>query len=180
MEPINIRDFREGLQGRPFRSLIQHHLNSQSPADRLKGFNATLLLLPSEVQPTVEAFIDQWNERARDRELWETDCAAIFDEIVGDARLLVRQLGVVEDDDTLFNMFQVVTLNYAYSADHERSFRQFTGLTKPGVRRTLVWRILVALLLLVVVNVTDHPAVLVGGWILFGLVGWQLIRSARR
>lgn len=80
-------------------------------------------------------FIDRWNVRVYDRAFWDADCAPVFDEIVEDARTVLRTRGLPADDETLSDLFQIVTLNDAYSASDQRKIREFMRIRRSWWRR---------------------------------------------
>ena len=54
-----------------------------------------------------------------------TSTSEVFSEIIEDARSLLLSINAPTDDETLFNMFQVVILSYAYSASDQPAMRKF-------------------------------------------------------
>ncbi|MBT9149783.1 MAG: hypothetical protein AAGB97_00100 [Dehalococcoidia bacterium] len=68
-------------------------------------------MLPEKAKPLVEPFIDRWNARAYEKDFWQMDTAIVFDEIIGDARSVLSESGIAFDDETLFNMFNIIVLS---------------------------------------------------------------------
>jgi len=130
--PINIDQLRAGFRGRTYAELVSHHLRKQSPSERRLGITGTVLLIPDEMKVATEAFIDRWNERSRDRAFWQPDCADVFDEIVADARTTAQTAGVTADDELAFNLFNLVTLNFADCASDQPALREFAEIRAPG------------------------------------------------
>jgi hypothetical protein len=122
---VNLAELRAGYEGKPFSQLIEHHLNRQSQDQRIQGINGTIAMLPEEARGLVEGFIDRWNLRAYDRAFWKTDTASVFDDITEDAKNVLSDIRSAVDDDTLFNMFNIVALSYAYSAYDQPKMREF-------------------------------------------------------
>lgn len=128
-ERINLEKIRLGFRGRPFYQLVEYHLQQQRNADEFKyAIIGTIKILPLSAHPLVEPFIDRWNNAASDKEFWRTDTSEVFSRIVDDARSVLQRADAVTDDETLFNMFQLVTLTYAHSASNEANMRQFIGM----------------------------------------------------
>ena len=125
MAGICLDQLREGYEGKPFRELIDYHLQRQKQGERIKGVLGTVELLPPEAQPLVEEFIDAWNVRAYDASFWITDTASVLEEITADARRRLNNVGASTDDETLFNMFNIVVMNFAYGAHTQPKMRQF-------------------------------------------------------
>jgi hypothetical protein len=128
MKPVDLVELRKGYRGRRYADLVQYHLERQTPQARIEGLLGTVQMLPGPVQPAVEGFIDKWNARAYDQGFWQSDTADVFDEITADARHLMVQHGVPADDETLFNLFNIITMSYAYSAAEQPKMRKFIGI----------------------------------------------------
>ena len=129
MEDINIEKLKRGFKGKPFNRLIRAHLKKQkTPSNLLNSCVGTVEMLPPSARNLAKGFIDKWNQRAYDREFWKTDTSVIFSEIVSDARKFLLEAGAPTDDETLFNMFQIVVLSYAYSASDQPNMRKFVDI----------------------------------------------------
>jgi hypothetical protein len=127
-QKIDLSELRAGFEGRPFCQLIDHHLNRQSQDQRIQGINGTVAMLPEQARELVEGFIDRWNVRAYNQALWQMDTASVFDEITEDAKAVLSEKGLQTDDETLFNMFNIIILSYAYSAYDQPKLREFMGI----------------------------------------------------
>jgi len=109
--------------------MIVHHLRKQNDRERIKGLSVLLQTLPPSVVPIVETLIDEWwNLKAQDAEFWKRDCASVFDEVIADARRLVGPTGVEVNDDLLFDIFNIVTVNFAANASAQPEMRTFIGI----------------------------------------------------
>ena len=128
MEAIDLQQLGEGYRGKPLRELIEYHMRRMGQKQRINAVLGTVELLPSAARPLVEEFIDRWNARAYDQEFWGTDTAIVLDEITEDARELLSQIAAPTDDDTLFNMFNIVVMNFAYGAHTQPKMRKFIGV----------------------------------------------------
>jgi hypothetical protein len=135
VRPVDLAELRAQYKGTRFYGLIQHQLRRQSQERRsqerrTQGVQGTVLMLPESAQALAEGFIDRWNARAYDREFWQTDTAAVFDEIIEDARTVLRPLGFATDDEAAFDLFNIVVLSYAYSAYDQPKMREFMGVSR--------------------------------------------------
>ena len=178
MQSVNLSDFRSGIAGRPFRAFVQHHINKQSSQSRRSAVAAIPGMLPAAAQGLPERFVDRWNSRAYERSFWEMDCALVLDEVIADARAEFESLGIEPDDWILFNMFQLVTLNFAYSAEKEPGFRSFAGLKASG--KDWVGSAILIVSGLALVNVTQNALLLIVGWLFFGVGVLPLLAKLRR
>jgi hypothetical protein len=125
---INLAQLRAQFAGTRFCELVQHHLGRQSQERRIDGIQGTLLLLPKPIRGLAEGFIDRWNTHAYDASFWQRDTALVFDEIINDARDVLRPFGLVDDNEAAFNLFNIVVLSYAYSAYDQPKMREFMGI----------------------------------------------------
>lgn len=123
--PINLPELRAQFAGTHFSELVQHHLRRQSQRERINGLQGTIAQLPEAARDIAENFIDRWNARAYDRAFWQRDTAEIFDDIIDDARCVLRPLGLEMDDEAAFTLFNIVVMNYAYSAYDQPKMREF-------------------------------------------------------
>jgi hypothetical protein len=80
--------------------------------------------------PSMESLIDEWNETGGYSEFWRTPCAIVFNHMAEHAKNLTVITGGVLDDDDLFNIFQVLTLNFAVMASENKHLRKFAGIRK--------------------------------------------------
>ena len=125
MKKIELGKVRQGFRGRPFCELVGYHLSRQKQDVRIHGILGIIEMLPEEAKALVESFIDRWNTRVYDKDFWQMDVAAVFDEIVEDARSILYKSAISFDDETLFN---IVVLSYAYSAYDQPKMRKFIGI----------------------------------------------------
>jgi len=111
MKPVNLAELRNQFRASRFCQLVQHHLGRQRQDVRICGIQGTVSMLPEAARPLAEGFIDRWNLRAYDQQFWQRDTAIVFDEIIDDARGVLRPLGLAADDEAAFNMFNIVVLS---------------------------------------------------------------------
>lgn len=135
MKPINIDEVKSGFRGKPYNTLIQYHIKRQNTKQLAIGIEGTKGMLPKEVlSPDMlnrfDEFFDRWNSKAYEQSFWEEDCADVFTEIINDASKLLIQTKIKHDDEALFNIFQIVTLNFALAASEQPKFRKFAGIKK--------------------------------------------------
>jgi hypothetical protein len=128
METSDLGVLRVRFKGKPFYKLVEHHLKKQSQTERIQGIQGTIAMLPHQAQGIAEDFIDRWNQHAYDQSFWQQDTASVFEEIVNDARAVLSEATIPFDDETLFNMFNIVVVSYAYSAYDQPKIREFLGI----------------------------------------------------
>jgi len=129
-QPINLSEMRAGFEGRPFSQLIEHELNRQNQDQRIKDLHGTVAMLSDKVGELVEDFIERWNLRGYDQSFWQTDAASILDEITQDAKNILSKKSLPIDDEILFNFFNIIVRNYAYSAYDQPKMCEFMGIPR--------------------------------------------------
>ncbi|MDP3111690.1 MAG: hypothetical protein Q8M71_06280 [Thermodesulfovibrionales bacterium] len=127
---IVLDELKVSFKGRPFYQLVAHHLKEQHYNARQFQMSVmgTIEILPRKAQSFAMDFIDRWNEQCYDKEFWQMDSSKILMMITDDARQILEVENVPADDETLFNMFQIVVLSYAYSAVDQPKMREFIGI----------------------------------------------------
>jgi len=128
MKTVNLAELRTQYSGSRFGELVRHHLRRQNQDQRMQGVQGTVAMLPDAARGLSEGFIDRWNTRVYDPHFWQRDTASVFDEIIDDARSVLRPLGLAADDEAAFNLFNIVVLSYAYSAYDQPKMRDFMGI----------------------------------------------------
>jgi hypothetical protein len=73
-------------------------------------------LLPPDARALAEVLVDGWLSQFHAADFWRADGAAVLGAIVSDARGTLTAAGVIPDDETLCNLFQLITLCYAGAA----------------------------------------------------------------
>jgi hypothetical protein len=129
----NLRELKTQFRGKKFNGLIEHHINSQTPQERQNSMFGTIAMLPQDMQHLSEYWIDYGNQWINDPNFWTSDGSTALTTITNGAKEFLEYHDLheyVNDDETLFNMFQILVLNYAYTASVEPNFRKFIGIQK--------------------------------------------------
>jgi len=172
VEAIGLKDFLDGVQGKPYKELVQYHLKQHDTHNLLKACTGTISLLPGKNQnlPLWENFLDHMNGFIPNKNLWMMNCMEAFRFIIAeynaalykefkegiynyieskDISFILAQAGWAineivlagvfgklisklspSDNEFFFNIFQIVTLNYAYNASAEPKIRKLIGIKK--------------------------------------------------
>ena len=135
MKPINLNELKSGFRGKTYSRLVQHHIKRQNTRQLAEGIEGTKAMLPRELlSPDMlnrfDDFFDRWNSRAYDASFWREDCSIVFTQIIDDAAEFLQEAGMKPDDETLFNIFQIVTLAFAFAASQQPKMRKFAGIKK--------------------------------------------------
>lgn len=141
MTTSQLSQFLTSAGDRPYRDLIAYHIKRQSARKLQEAVLGEISLLPAHVRSSVEGYIDDINLRyGYDKNFWETTtCRKAFDLIIEAAaeRLPLKDtIETVEDalrpenHELAFQLFQIPTLSFAYSASGQRKQRKFMGIRK--------------------------------------------------
>ena len=130
MEPINLDEVKSGFLGKSYNALVQYHIKRQNAKRLAMAIEGTKEMLPSGIISHLVEFCDRWNSKAYDADFWTEDCAEVFTKIINDAAEVLLQVDIRPDDETLFNIFQLVTLNFALAASLQPKMRKFAGIKK--------------------------------------------------
>ena len=139
MKQVNLQVFLNSIRKRSYRELIQDYLKKQSTEQLLQAYKKTISLLPSPYQELIEPFIAHMNYYTKEREFWNKNCREVFDIIINDAyshrignirSFSLEEYVSSEDQEMLYNLFYIVTLNYAHSLSQQPEMRKFLGIRK--------------------------------------------------
>jgi len=126
---ITIEQLKEQYSGIPFNQLINEHLKkSYSRQFILNAIKGTLDLLPKPARGICGDLVDRWGAQILNQYFWRTDTAIVLTQITDDARNILISVGAPVDDETLFNIFQIIVLNYAYNAFDQPRLRKIMGI----------------------------------------------------
>jgi len=164
MEPVNLAELRAQFRGSRFCQLVQRHLRRQSQEQRILGILGTVALLPEVARGFVEGFIDRWNTRVYGEAFWQRDTASVFDEIIEDARAVLRPVGLASDDEAAFNLFNIVALSYAYNAYGQPKMRKFMGIAAVDFPWPSMLALLYPIGAIVFATLTAAPPLMVVGY----------------
>jgi len=136
-----LSEFMEGAADRSYRELIQHHMKKQSTSKLQQAVLGEASLLPEELQPMVMDYIDETNSRlSYDQDFWtNASCRQAFEEIMEIAINFLPIQNLIstiesafepENQELAFQLFQIPTISFAYSASTQRAQRKFMGIRK--------------------------------------------------
>ena len=135
-----LSEFMEGAGHRPYRELIQHHIKKQSASKLQQAVLGEASLLPEELQSMVMDYIDKTNSRlSYDQNFWaNASCRQAFEQIMEIAINFLPIQNFIsfesafepENQEIAFQLFQIPTLSFAYSASTQRTLRKFMGIRK--------------------------------------------------
>ena len=126
---------------RPYRELVQYHIKKSGARELQKAVLGETELLPPEIREFIVSYIDATNSQlGYNRSFWaEATCRQAFDFIIKVAIVALpisHRIASVDNalefrnHDIAFQLFQIPTLSFAYSASTQRKQRKFMGIRK--------------------------------------------------
>lgn len=123
---MNLQNLQNQFRGRKLGELVLYHLRSQSDNALIQALQGSIRQLPLAFQQEeIEGLIDECNKKVYDKSFWEQDCADSIVSIANKARKGFQQCNLSPSDDDLFNVFNILILNYAYSAQVQPEMKKF-------------------------------------------------------
>ena len=123
--PVSVDEFAQGLRGRRFGELVLYHVKRCSASHVVNALMGTISLLPKQLQGPSEEWIDINNQYGLDEAFWRSDCGEVYLSIIERAKQFSSKIGTQADNNTLLNLFQIVVLNFAYTAYRDPSSKAF-------------------------------------------------------
>lgn len=136
-----LMEFLNGASEKPYRQLVQYHIKKTPSQELQKAVLGETGMLPGNLQADIINYIDATNlQFGYDRSFWErATCREAFEEIIKVAiatlpisdRISSFEEALEARNHTLaFQLFQIPTLSFAYSASTQRKQRKFMGIRK--------------------------------------------------
>ena len=136
-----LQELLDGVGDKPYRELIEHHIERTATHELRKAVLGETQMLPSNLQGFVMGYIDAINAQfGYDQVFWtEATCRGAFDAIM---RVAINVLPIREripsvtealaasNHELAFQLFQITTLSFAHSASMQRKQRKFMGIRK--------------------------------------------------
>lgn len=136
-----LSQFLDGAGDRPYRELVQTHIRKQSTSKLQQAVLWEISNLPKNISSKAEGFIDVINERfAYDKDFWkDVTCLDAFMSFmltaleylpINDRINSIEASFEPDNQEIAFQIFQIATLSFAYSASMEKKQRPFMGIRK--------------------------------------------------
>ena len=122
---ISIPGMIADLRGKQYRRLVEAHLRKLGK--NLPGsIAAAVVLFTPEERRAAEAIIDNFNAKGYDQAFWSSDAGDVLESI--SHKLDDALSPATADEAALFNLFQLVTMNFAWMAHEQKELRKFIGI----------------------------------------------------
>jgi len=125
---------------KPYRELVRHHMKKQSIEQLRQAMFGEMESLPDNFRPHVERYIDTVNDKlAHDKMFWKSATVMdAFNSIMDLSTKVfttdnpIKDSGQMspENHELAMGLFQMPTMNFAYSAAGDKEMRKFTGIKK--------------------------------------------------
>ena len=122
---ISIDQMIVDLSGKEFRHLVQAHMR------RFRGtlpsvITASVELMTSDEKAVAEKLIDEFNQQGYNQAFWRSDAGEVLSSVSRD--LNDAFFPTKAEPAGIFNVFQIITGNFAWLAHEQKSLRKFAGI----------------------------------------------------
>ena len=125
MTAVSIDELAKQFEGRKFGELVLHHIDKQSFNQIVAGMLGTIKGLPASIQGEIERLIDSANSLAFEKDSGSDDCGRILRFLTSMVERELNKKGVCPSEDNLFDVFNIIVMNYAYSAHKDPRMKKF-------------------------------------------------------
>jgi len=129
---MDLEALQKQFRGSRFGNLILHHRRENDLQTTIAAVQGVTEQLPPTARPLVESWIDEMCPNSRSEQFWQQDCGEAFARITTAAAAKLRAAGVEPTTDDLFNMFQIIVLNFAYVAHRSNRSKAFIEMALWG------------------------------------------------
>ena len=132
MAGLDINALAAQYQGRRFGELVLKHMQEQSLEQTVSALEGAIDALAPEIQKRVTHLLDNANGLAHKREFWADDCGRVLRFIATATAKELGEVGFAASDDELIDVFNVIVLNFAYSAHRDPRMKKFITSSTAG------------------------------------------------
>ena len=122
---MDLQALEQQYRGSKFGELVLHHHRKLDLPTVVAAMQGIIAELPGTATPVLEHWIDDIAPLGKDEAFWRRDCSEVFRDICGRGRQRLRDIGVEPTDGDVFNMFQVIVLNFAYGFHKDPQAKAF-------------------------------------------------------
>ena len=126
---VDLDQLAEQFKGSEYRKLVEQHLRRVGSKLEL-AIGAAISACTNTERQVSEGLIDYYNQKGYEQDFWQRDCAEVLQEVYACFEERMSQTGVPADEKGKFNMFQIITMNFALQARDQRWLRKFAGIRK--------------------------------------------------
>ena len=120
---------RKQFSGAKYKSLIKEHI--RKTGSRLQpAISSCIEALNDEERDVAEKMIDIFNQMGAEKRFWQRDCGKIFEQIWCMFFVTMSERGKQGDNKIAFNIFQLITMNFAIHASQSKELRKVMGIRK--------------------------------------------------
>lgn len=125
MHDIDIAQVKVDMAGKKFGDLVLYHMKKQSFEQIQLAMLGTIEALPAPIAKEITSLIDNSLELAYKKEFWADDCGKIYKFITSMAEKDIEEKGGRASEKQLYDMFNIIVLNYAYSGYKDPRMKKF-------------------------------------------------------
>ena len=125
MTGVTVDQLVKQFEGRKFGELVLHHMNEQPFEQIVAAMQGMMERLPAQLRNEIEGLIDNANPLSFKKEFWADDCGKILRFITSMVEKELQEKGAQPSEDNLFDVFNIIVMNFAYSAYKDQRMKKF-------------------------------------------------------
>ncbi len=111
---MDLKSLAKQFEGRKFGELILYHYKNQ----KFKTTISALIEIRAEILKNPGFNLEEWLDenciQGINSLFWSRDCGEVLNEILEKAQIKLKNLNIKPTEDLLFNLFQIIILNFVY------------------------------------------------------------------
>ncbi len=131
---VDLTQLEEQFKGAEYRHLVQQHIRKIGSQLELAILGAVEALTDEE-KVAIEGLAEIYNEAGYQQDFWRRDCSEVFQEICSNYFDVMSKHNLPSEDKIAFNLFQIITMNFAIQARDQKALRKFIGIKKNWLLR---------------------------------------------
>ena len=132
---VDLERLQGQFRGARYNRLVQRHIRTLGYEMIVNAVRGCVEALDEDEAEAACRLIDEYNLLGYDKAFWRRDCAQVLVDICRRFAELLRRLGREAEDKIKFDVFQLVTLNFAQMALKQPALRKHAGIRRSFFRR---------------------------------------------
>jgi hypothetical protein len=125
MQKVYDAQIEAGMKGKKFGDLVLYHMNKQSFEQIILALTGMIESLPVQISEEITALIDDSVPLGYNKDFWADDCGNIFRFITFMVKKKLKEKGIQPSEDELFDVFNIIVLNFAYNGHKDSNMKKF-------------------------------------------------------
>jgi len=123
-----------GFRDADYCKLVEYYLRKLGPNVE-SSLAAAVSRLSKDERGVADVLIDEYDQICYRQDFWQLNCVEAVKDICGKFAEEMSAAGLVADEKNMYNVFEVITLNFALQARDKKELRDFAGIRKSWLFR---------------------------------------------